>query len=108
MPSILGIRKRQSDEKDLEDPDLSKSAIENRVYCIVYYLCIVCSLKGTGLPSGCDIGLTDTFFLPHCDTFGRGHQFIYINIKGKGTMLHNNNKVKFSQRCKDALDTLCL
>ncbi len=71
-PSILRFRERLSHEKDLEDPDLSESAIKNRAYCIVCYLSIVCSLKGTGLPSACDIGLTDTFFLPLLDTFGRG------------------------------------
>ncbi len=82
-PSILRFRKRPSHEKDLEDPNLSESAIKNRVYCIVWYLSIVCSFKGTGLPSGCDIGLTDTFFLPHLDTFGRG-QCCITTSRGRG------------------------
>jgi hypothetical protein len=98
MPSILKIRKRPSHEKDSEDPYLSKSAINNRVYCIVWYLSIVCCLKGTGLPSGCDIGLTDTFFLPRCNTFGRRQRCITTS-RGRGqrciTIL---NKVKV-QRC---------
>jgi hypothetical protein len=65
-PSILRIRKRPSHENNLEDPDLFKSTIKNRVYCIVWYLS---SLKGTGLSSGCDFGLTDPLFLPRPDTF---------------------------------------
>ncbi len=78
-PSILIISERPSHEKYLEDPDPSKSAIKNRVYCYVWYLSIVCSLKGTGLPSGSDISLTGTFFLPHPDTFWH-HITLYARI----------------------------
>jgi hypothetical protein len=70
-------------------PNLQK----NRVYCIVRYLSIVCSLKGTGLPSGYDISLTDTFFLPSCDTFGRGQHCVCVCVflasgYEMGTVMH--------------------